>query len=114
MSIVGEGSCKEGQRVGFLASNTFPNRTFSTMGGGARYPYPKEVWSPSGGWWTRPKNWAANTAIAGIGIAVVTYYVFKVSARNEWRYIQPDRPIPSMLWAHQYKEKASGSNVTSS
>ncbi|KAF8581205.1 hypothetical protein K439DRAFT_1354742, partial [Ramaria rubella] len=83
-------------------------------GGGARYPYPREVWSPSGGWWTRPKNWVSNTIIAGVGIAVVTYSVFKVSARNEWRYIQPDRPIPSMQWAHQYKDQNSGSSRNAS
>lgn len=38
-----------------------------------------------GGWWTRPKNWAANTAIAGIGIALVTYATFRVSAKHEVR-----------------------------
>ncbi|KIJ28564.1 hypothetical protein M422DRAFT_235617 [Sphaerobolus stellatus SS14] len=74
------------------------------MGGGARYPYPKEVWSPSGGWWTRPKAWKANTFIAFLGIGVVAYQVFKLSASKEWRYIQPDKPIPSMMWARQYKD----------
>ncbi|TDL27836.1 hypothetical protein BD410DRAFT_761014 [Rickenella mellea] len=75
------------------------------MGGGARYPYPKEVWTPSGGWWTRPSNWKSNTAIAFAGILAVTYSVWTLSAAREWRYIQPSKPIPSMLWAKQYKEK---------
>ncbi|KAF8816114.1 hypothetical protein BYT27DRAFT_6476340 [Phlegmacium glaucopus] len=74
------------------------------MGGGSRYPYPKYVWSPSGGWWTRPSNWAANTAIASIGILAVTYGVWRVSASLEKRTVQPNRPIPSMLWAKEYTD----------
>ncbi|KAF9781412.1 hypothetical protein BJ322DRAFT_1080985 [Thelephora terrestris] len=55
------------------------------MGGGARYPYPKAVWSPAGGWWTRPSNWRANTAIAFAGIIGVTYGVWNLSADKEVR-----------------------------
>ncbi|RCH91720.1 hypothetical protein CU098_007708 [Rhizopus stolonifer] len=40
------------------------------MGAVRRYPYPKEVWAPAGGWWTRPSNWKSNTAVAAIGMAV--------------------------------------------
>ncbi|KAK7682743.1 hypothetical protein QCA50_014126 [Cerrena zonata] len=99
------------------------------MGGGARYPYPKEVWSPAGGWWTRPSNWKANTAILFAGILTVTYGAWTVSADREWRYIEPSRPIPSMQvslntyhassraeigytqWAKQYKDRQrSGSS----
>ncbi|BEJ12120.1 hypothetical protein CspHIS471_0205800 [Cutaneotrichosporon sp. HIS471] len=71
------------------------------MGGGAQYPYPKEVWTPSGGWWTRPRNWAGNTVIAVAGIAAVTYATWMVSARNEVRYIAPTKPIPSQRWSPQ-------------
>ncbi|ETW77496.1 hypothetical protein HETIRDRAFT_389067 [Heterobasidion irregulare TC 32-1] len=74
------------------------------MGGGARYPYPKEVWSPAGGWWTRPSNWKSNTAILFGGILAVTYGVWTLSADKEWRYVQPVRPIPSMKWAKQYRD----------
>ncbi|KAL1948095.1 hypothetical protein VTO73DRAFT_12170 [Trametes versicolor] len=74
------------------------------MGGGARYPYPKEVWSPAGGWWTRPTNWKTNTAIAFAGILTVAYGVFTLSADKE-RLVQPSRPIPSMRWAKEYKEQ---------
>ncbi|KAH6912984.1 hypothetical protein BKA70DRAFT_1265712 [Coprinopsis sp. MPI-PUGE-AT-0042] len=79
------------------------------MGGGARYPYPKQVWSPAGGWWVQPKNWASNTAIAFGGIFLATYAVWSVSAAKERRVTQPDRWIPSMMWAKEYddKEKAS-------
>ncbi|KIO24099.1 hypothetical protein M407DRAFT_244560 [Tulasnella calospora MUT 4182] len=73
------------------------------MGGGARYPYPKEVWTPSGGWWTRPTNWVANTAICTAGAALVTYVVWQYSAEKEWRHNAPVKPIPSMRWARQFK-----------
>ncbi|KAF8328326.1 hypothetical protein F5887DRAFT_991096 [Amanita rubescens] len=93
------------------------------MGGGARYPYPTYVWSPAGslsstsqpqlvvnnsslgGWWTRPHNWLSNTAIAFTGIIAATAMVWSISAKNERRTIQPDRPIPSMLWAKEFREK---------
>ncbi|KAK9477987.1 hypothetical protein V1514DRAFT_320577 [Lipomyces japonicus] len=26
------------------------------MSGGARYPYPKQVWAPTGGWWAPGQN----------------------------------------------------------
>ena len=70
-------------------------------GGGARYPYPKEVWTPAGvlgehqllalshiypttgGWWTRPSNWKANTAILFAGILGVSYGVWTLSADKE-------------------------------
>ncbi|KZT33266.1 hypothetical protein SISSUDRAFT_993284, partial [Sistotremastrum suecicum HHB10207 ss-3] len=89
--------------------------------GGARFPYPKQVWSPSGGWWTRPSNWKANTLFVGVGIAAATYATFRLSAshevrtlivllvppnipdlailtlsRKQWRYVEPIKPIPSM------------------
>ncbi|GJE93442.1 hypothetical protein PsYK624_096010 [Phanerochaete sordida] len=75
------------------------------MGGGARYPYPKEVWSPAGGWWTRPSNWKANTAVAFGMIFAITYGAWQLSADKEWRHVEPSRPIPSMKWAKQYTEK---------
>ncbi|EJF59934.1 hypothetical protein BD309DRAFT_961683 [Dichomitus squalens] len=75
------------------------------MGGGARYPYPKAVWSPAGGWWTRPSNWKSNTAIAFAGILTVAYGVFTVSADKERRLVEPSRAIPSMKWARQYREQ---------
>ena len=76
---------------------------YCLKGGGARYPYPKEVWSPAGaldnsdgshaiclylsvvigGWWTRPSNWKANTTILFAGILAVSYGVWTVSADKE-------------------------------
>ncbi|KAH8087530.1 hypothetical protein HD553DRAFT_308377 [Filobasidium floriforme] len=74
------------------------------MGGGGQYPFPKEVWSPSGGWWSRPSNWRANTLIAAGGIAVATLGVWRISARNEIRHTQPTKPIPSANWSPQARE----------
>ncbi|KAG9307913.1 hypothetical protein JVU11DRAFT_12958 [Chiua virens] len=70
----------------------------------------------TGGWWTRPANWASNTAITMTGILAIAYGVWSVSAEREvmayfpvpsfgahsiaygqTRHILPDRPIPSML-----------------
>lgn len=47
----------------------------------------REVSNPIsiGGWWTRPANWKANTAIAFAGIFTVAYGVFTVSADKEVR-----------------------------
>ena len=42
--------------------------------------YPNEC---IGGWWTRPANWAANTAIASVGIIAITYGIWRVSASLE-------------------------------
>ncbi|KAG8933351.1 hypothetical protein FRC03_007176 [Tulasnella sp. 419] len=73
------------------------------MGGGARFPYPKHVWSPAGGWWTRPSNWKMNTAVAAAGIGIVTYQTWKMSADKEVRHNPPHKWIPSILWARQFK-----------
>ena len=48
-----------------------------------QYPFPKEVWSPSGGWWSRPANWRSNTIVALAGIGLATFGVWRISARNE-------------------------------
>ncbi|KAG0143453.1 hypothetical protein CROQUDRAFT_661259 [Cronartium quercuum f. sp. fusiforme G11] len=74
------------------------------MGGGAQYPYPKEVWSPAGGWWTRPNNWRTNTAIVIFGSSILFYSVFRLSANREQRMQSPNRWIPSMLWSREFKE----------
>ncbi|CAO3610628.1 unnamed protein product [Mucor hiemalis] len=77
------------------------------MGAVSRYPYPKEVWSPAGGWWSRPKTWKSNTVIAALGMAVTLGAIWRVSAEKEVRYQQPKRWIPSMLWAKQFKDQQS-------
>lgn len=52
------------------------------MGGdghGSRFPYPKNVWTSSGGWWNNPVNWKRNTAIVALGIGAISLYLVKVS-----------------------------------
>eukprot|EP00299_Pterocystis_sp_00344_P012996 c6314_g1_i1.p1 GENE.c6314_g1_i1~~c6314_g1_i1.p1 ORF type:complete len:107 (+),score=9.63 c6314_g1_i1:1-321(+) len=68
-------------------------------GGGGRYPYPKHVWSPSGGWWGEHPHWIRNTIICVAGMVAVCYPVFKLSASLEVRPNEPSSPIPSAIWA---------------
>ncbi|GAA99453.1 uncharacterized protein L969DRAFT_93913 [Mixia osmundae IAM 14324] len=57
--------------------------TLRSSSGGARYPYPKEVWTPSGGWWTRPANWKSNTALVGASMVFICYGIWQYSAAAE-------------------------------
>ncbi|KAG0239319.1 hypothetical protein BGW41_007804 [Actinomortierella wolfii] len=74
------------------------------MGGGGRYPYPKHVWSPSGGWWTQPTNWKSNTAIAVAIAGTITAAAWKFSAEHEQRHARPKRWIPSQIWAKEFQD----------
>ncbi|BFZ57193.1 hypothetical protein PYCC9005_004244 [Savitreella phatthalungensis] len=76
------------------------------MGGGA-YPFNKHVWTPTGGWWSRPANWKSNTAIALTGCAGIVAWVWSVSAEKETRDHQPTHWIPSMLWSKALKDNPS-------
>ncbi|KAJ7761069.1 hypothetical protein B0H16DRAFT_1531754 [Mycena metata] len=53
------------------------------MGGGGRYPYPKHVWSPAGGWWSQPANWKMNTFIASCGMALICGAAIRGVAHRE-------------------------------
>ena len=56
-----------------------------SMGGGSRFPFPKFVWSPAGGWWTdAPPNRVRNLRLlmAGAFVFVVTPAVLFCSARE--------------------------------
>ncbi|KIK56364.1 hypothetical protein GYMLUDRAFT_47140 [Collybiopsis luxurians FD-317 M1] len=79
------------------------------MGGGDRYPYPKQVWSPAGGWWVRPSNWKSNTFVVSAGIAGMAYLLFQLSSSKEHRYIAPAKDIPSMKWAKQFQTEQKDS-----
>eukprot|EP00127_Corallochytrium_limacisporum_P002322 Clim_evm110s109 gene=Clim_evmTU110s109 len=66
-------------------------------GGVKRYPYPKAVWSPAGGWWPEPVHWKRNTVIAfAMGFALCVP-VMMISSANE-KSLTPNRPIPSTAW----------------
>jgi len=74
------------------------------MGGGAQYPYPKQVWTPAGGWWTRPSTWKSNTAVVATALGFTIYGIWSYSASKEVRAVQPTKWIPSMMWSKQAKE----------
>lgn len=76
------------------------------MGGGAKIPYPKEVWSPAGGWYSRPANWKANTAVIGAAVLGVVAVTWSISADRERREKMPEpgRFFPSRYWSRQIIE----------
>ncbi|KAJ5561600.1 hypothetical protein N7535_003939 [Penicillium sp. DV-2018c] len=76
------------------------------MGGGGKIPYPKEVWSPAGGWYAQPANWRANTAIMGAFVIGVAAIAFSISAEREYRdkMPEPGRFFPSRYWSKQIRE----------
>lgn len=58
----------------------------SHIAGGRAFFYPKQVWSPAGGWWNlAPNGWQRNTAIAFMGVGTLAYGVFTISASKEVR-----------------------------
>ena len=68
------------------------------MGGGHRFPYPKWVWSPSGGWWPVVPNWKRNTAIYCVGMAGVLYMAYL--------YAEPRTVCPSLLFFYQFGDNS--------
>ncbi|CAG8441580.1 2746_t:CDS:2 [Diversispora eburnea] len=75
------------------------------MGAVKRFPYPKEVWSPAGGWWTRPANWKSNTVIVAAGMSVIIAVVWKISAEREWSKQFTDGEYKELKFAENEKEK---------
>ena len=56
------------------------------MGGGRRYPYPKWVWSPAGGWWPNPVHWKRNSLIY-VGVSLfLAKVVYDYSEKNTVSY----------------------------
>ncbi|KAI0030142.1 hypothetical protein K488DRAFT_88035 [Vararia minispora EC-137] len=82
-----------------------------STGGGARFPYPKDVWSPAGGWWSQPKAWKFNTAVLFGGILVTTLGIAVVSWDREKRYVMPNRWIPSMMFERQFRQDPDAKKV---
>ncbi|KAJ5097216.1 hypothetical protein N7478_000872 [Penicillium angulare] len=76
------------------------------MGGGGKIAYPKEVWSPAGGWYSRPANWKVNTAIMGAFVIGIAGMAFSLSAEREYRdkMPEPGRFFPSRYWSRQIRE----------
>ncbi|KAL6704913.1 hypothetical protein ACN47E_007458 [Coniothyrium glycines] len=76
------------------------------MGGGGKIPYPKHVWSPTGGWYSQPANWKRNTAVVGLVMASIVGLAWKLSAEREYRdkMPEPGRFFPSRYWSRQIIE----------
>eukprot|EP00842_Homolaphlyctis_polyrhiza_P006093 jgi/Hompol1/6485/HPOL_000775-RA len=77
------------------------------MGGGGRFPYPKWVWAPSGGWWPEPKHSNTNVLINFALIFATGAFLFKQSAERETRHMYPQGWIPSMLWSKEFHDPVS-------
>mmetsp|Transcript_49298 Transcript_49298/g.115338 ORF Transcript_49298/g.115338 Transcript_49298/m.115338 type:complete len:86 (-) Transcript_49298:17-274(-) len=74
-----------------------------------KWPYPKWVWSPVGGWWCEPPNAKRNLGITMVGLVVVLGVVCKFSSAHERRPNTPIRPIPSEMWCkHALVDRAAG------
>ena len=61
--------------------------TAPRLGGGGFFPYPKYVWSPSGGWWGNTKYWRRNTGFAVVTIGLISATIFAKGASIEVRYL---------------------------
>ncbi|PKS07332.1 hypothetical protein jhhlp_005934 [Lomentospora prolificans] len=74
------------------------------MGGHVnKIPYPKHVWSPSGGWYCQPANWKRNTVVLGAAVFGITCLIWKISAEKEQfaHKPEPGRFYPSRNWTRQ-------------
>ena len=57
--------------------------------GGRHYFYPKQVWSPAGGWWNfQPAGWENATALVAAGIFGGVVLTFNVSRSIEVRFLR--------------------------
>ncbi len=53
------------------------------IGAPPQYPYPKWVWSPTGGWWPNPRKWRINTAVVVFGLVMINVPIYLYSERNQ-------------------------------
>jgi hypothetical protein len=52
------------------------------MGGVRKFPFPKHVWTPYGGWWPNPENWKRNTTLAFVVGWGMTYFIYQWAENN--------------------------------
>ena len=74
--------CKNDQRSCLAFISQHLQYCSSKMGGGRRYPYPKWVWSPAGGWWPSPTKWKRDSAIFLGVTAVACYLLYNYAEAN--------------------------------
>lgn len=53
------------------------------MSGDPRFPHPKYVWSPSGGYWPRPRHWFRNTMFAAFIQFSIVYAAYLYTEPQE-------------------------------
>ena len=78
------------------------------MGGGGKFPYPKWVFSPAGGWWHNPRRWRRNTIMVGLGLAVTGMLLTDFAGSNQKVYSPPsaqrflDNEDPKKIYYSKY------------
>lgn len=69
------------------------------MGGGGFYPYPRNVWSPAGGWWCNPKAWKSNTRnVTVLAISIVGGFSYWAHGFQTSRAQMSKEPWTSKQW----------------
>jgi NADH dehydrogenase (ubiquinone) 1 beta subcomplex subunit 10 len=82
----------------YVKYHNSPTATVPAWDDPAVSPYPKFVWTPTGGWYCNPPNWRKNTGLAMFFVLVSSGVVWYISAQLERRPVPPYRFIPSQLW----------------
>mmetsp|Transcript_33908 Transcript_33908/g.95410 ORF Transcript_33908/g.95410 Transcript_33908/m.95410 type:complete len:96 (-) Transcript_33908:116-403(-) len=76
------------------------------MGGTKKFPYPKYVWSPTGGYWNdNPKGWKGNTRVAMGGLFLFCACLMKLSFSRQNHTLGYSGPVWSAKYAGQPAEK---------
>jgi len=60
--------------------------------GGHHFPYPKWVWSPSGGWWPKPTNWKRNTAAYAVVMGCAALWLYQNAEAKTVAYYPKEPP----------------------
>lgn len=63
------------------------------MGGVTKYPYPKQVWSPAGGWWYNPTQWKRNTFVGMLTMACILTPFAIYSEKHTKQYLIPHQKL---------------------
>merc|ERR1712137_1086400 len=76
------------------------------MGGDQPYPYPRHVWSPSGGPWANHPNWKQNRNIAFAALAVVGVGMYWFESKYAlWTSDYKQMPYTSRMLREDRKRK---------
>lgn len=68
--------------------------------------YPKDVWSPTGGWYPNPRKWKRNFVMVATGAACwVSFWVYIITKKTENDKIRNGERIPLIRFAHLFDEE---------